>query len=443
MGDKKEDWLVGKTRLNPKPYSANALKVLDFFKARIKGQDDAILDLVDAIEIRNAGFRAPDKTIYSGLFLGGSGVGKTLFAQTLAEYLFGNRAAFTYIDCSLYSARHEVSRLFGAPPGYIGYSEQPILAQANIDQYAMRDSELVKNITAKRDEIQQKLDNIQEGIFSLLARKYGGNPSSPDYHQEQSRLDKILRHLISERNSFLIKLEALKSRLGEVSVENPESIILFDEIEKADPTLHKALLGILDNARAQMAAGKETKFNNSYVFMTSNIGGDAIAKISSGAHGIGFAVGDNNDAKRKNQNIYQEAMKRAEKAFPPEFLARLDRISVFRQLSKETLMDIFDVEVQKFEEGYLTKYFIHLKLSEDVKKLMVNEATDRAQNGARLLKHKIAKYLKRYLARLKNRGELLAGDIVHVVMGDGGDLEFYREPGTKLIGDGSGVGPLL
>jgi ATP-dependent Clp protease ATP-binding subunit ClpA len=443
VDDKKKDWLIGKTRLDPKPYSAKALKVLDFFKHHIKGQDDAILDLIDAIEIRDAGFRAPDKTIYSGLFLGGSGVGKTLFAQTLALYLFGDRASFTYIDCSLYSARHEVSRLFGAPPGYIGFSEQPILAQENIDKYAMKESEAARNLSAKDEEAKKALQNIVEGAFNILARKYGSDPSSPTFAEEQRNLDKVLKHLTRERSILLNKMKAFDSRRNEITVQNPESIILFDEIEKADPTLHKALLGILDNARAQMAAGKETRFNNSYIFMTSNIGGDAIAKISSGAHGIGFSVGNNNDPKRRNQNIYQEAMKRAEAAFPPEFLARLDRISVFRQLSRETLMEIFNVEIQKFEESYLSKYFIYLKLSDEVKKLMVDEATDRSQNGARLLKHKIAKYLKRYLARLKNRGELVPGDTVHVLMDGNGELEFYSEPGTKLIGPPSDIGPLL
>lgn len=127
-------------------------------------------------------------------------------------------------------------------------------------------------------------------------------------------------------------------------------------------------------------------------------------------------------------------MKAVQGIFPTEYVGRLDSVRVFRPLSRDTLMEIFDVEIEKFEESYLAKDFIHLKLSEEIKKAIVDEATDKQQYGARLLKNKISKRLKKQLARLKNRKELTPGDIIHVTLGaDGKTIEFYKESPSNVI----------
>ncbi len=97
---------------------------------RIIGQDEAINALADAIRRARAGLKDPRRPIGSFIFLGSSGVGKTEMAKTLAEFLFDDEDALVRIDMSEYREQHTVSRLFGAPPGYVGYEEGGQLTEA-------------------------------------------------------------------------------------------------------------------------------------------------------------------------------------------------------------------------------------------------------------------------------------------------------------------------
>jgi ATP-dependent Clp protease ATP-binding subunit ClpB len=97
---------------------------------RVVGQDEAIQAVSDAVRRSKAGLQNPNKPIGSFLFLGTTGVGKTELAKALAEYLFNDENAMTRIDMSEYQERHSVSRLVGAPPGYVGYDEGGQLTEA-------------------------------------------------------------------------------------------------------------------------------------------------------------------------------------------------------------------------------------------------------------------------------------------------------------------------
>jgi ATP-dependent Clp protease ATP-binding subunit ClpC len=97
---------------------------------RIVGQDEAIHALADAIRRARAGLKDPRRPIGSFIFLGASGVGKTEMAKALAEFMFDDEDALVRIDMSEYREQHTVSRLFGAPPGYIGYEEGGQLTEA-------------------------------------------------------------------------------------------------------------------------------------------------------------------------------------------------------------------------------------------------------------------------------------------------------------------------
>jgi len=97
---------------------------------RVVGQDDAIEAIADAVRRSRAGLQDARKPIGSFIFLGTTGVGKTELAKALAEFLFNNDAAMTRIDMSEYQERHSVSRLVGAPPGYVGYEEGGQLTEA-------------------------------------------------------------------------------------------------------------------------------------------------------------------------------------------------------------------------------------------------------------------------------------------------------------------------
>ncbi len=106
------------------------LHLEDELHKRVAGQEEAIEAISDAIRRSRAGLQDPRKPIGSFIFLGTTGVGKTELAKALAEYLFNDEAALVRIDMSEYQERHAVSRLIGAPPGYVGYDEGGQLTEA-------------------------------------------------------------------------------------------------------------------------------------------------------------------------------------------------------------------------------------------------------------------------------------------------------------------------
>lgn len=99
------------------------LKMKDEIKEKVIGQDDAIVKITKAIQRNRAGLKDPNKPIGSFIFLGPTGVGKTQLAKVLAEYLFDSKDALIRVDMSEYMEKFSVSRLVGAPPGYVGYEE--------------------------------------------------------------------------------------------------------------------------------------------------------------------------------------------------------------------------------------------------------------------------------------------------------------------------------
>lgn len=106
------------------------LKLEDELHKRVVGQEEAIQAVSDAIRRSRAGLQDAKRPVGSFLFLGTTGVGKTELAKALAEYLFDDENAMTRLDMSEYQERHAVSRLVGAPPGYVGYDEGGQLTEA-------------------------------------------------------------------------------------------------------------------------------------------------------------------------------------------------------------------------------------------------------------------------------------------------------------------------
>ncbi|MDD5634208.1 MAG: ATP-dependent Clp protease ATP-binding subunit, partial [Candidatus Omnitrophica bacterium] len=103
--------------------SEKYLKLEESLKARVVGQDEAISAIAHAVRRSRAGIKDPNRPIGTFIFMGPTGVGKTLLAQKLAEVMFGNEEAVIQIDMSEYMEKFNVSRLVGAPPGYVGYEE--------------------------------------------------------------------------------------------------------------------------------------------------------------------------------------------------------------------------------------------------------------------------------------------------------------------------------
>src|SRR5690606_34980908 len=103
--------------------SERLLQMEDTLHQRVIGQDDAVRAVSRAVRTARAGLKDPKRPIGSFIFLGPTGVGKTELARALAEALFGDEEAMIRFDMSEYMEKHTVSRLLGAPPGYVGYEE--------------------------------------------------------------------------------------------------------------------------------------------------------------------------------------------------------------------------------------------------------------------------------------------------------------------------------
>lgn len=109
---------------------AKLVHMEDRLHQRVVGQDEAVVAVSDAVRRARAGLQDPDRPLGSFLFLGPTGVGKTELAKALAEFLFDDEQAIVRIDMSEYMEKHTVSRLIGAPPGYVGYEEGGQLTEA-------------------------------------------------------------------------------------------------------------------------------------------------------------------------------------------------------------------------------------------------------------------------------------------------------------------------
>ena len=109
---------------------AKLLQMEDALRARVVGQEEALLAVSDAVRRARAGLQDPNRPIGSFLFLGPTGVGKTELTKALAEFMFDDESAITRMDMSEYMEKHSVSRMIGAPPGYVGYDEGGALTEA-------------------------------------------------------------------------------------------------------------------------------------------------------------------------------------------------------------------------------------------------------------------------------------------------------------------------
>jgi ATP-dependent Clp protease ATP-binding subunit ClpB len=278
-------------------------------RKRIVGQNRAVDSIVSAFQSVRAGLVPERRPIRNLLFLGPTGSGKTRSVEALAEVLFGTPDAIVKIDCAEFQHSHEISKLIGSPPGYIGHRETPpMLSQARLDQF----------------------------------------------HTAELRL----------------------------------TLVLFDEIEKANEALWQLLLGILDKGTLTLGDGQQVDFSKTIVFMTSNLGASEMQREADGP--IGFV---NNFANR-HENLTTIAMNAARKRFSPEFINRLDEILVFQALTASQLRQLVAVETERLEWRLkrATGTEINLRLSGQAVDFLLEHGTD-ARYGARHLKRALEKYL--------------------------------------------------
>jgi ATP-dependent Clp protease ATP-binding subunit ClpC len=313
--------------------SEKLLKMDISLKQYIVGQDEAITKLTKAIRRTRAGLKNPNRPIGSFIFLGPTGVGKTELCKALARYLFDSEDSLVRIDMSEYMEKFSLSRLVGAPPGYVGYEE-------------------------------------------------GG-------------------------------------QLTEKVRRKPYSVVLFDEIEKAHPDIFSILLQVLDDGILTDSLGRKVDFRNTIIIMTSNIGTRDIKDISS----FGFGEANEKGHYDKMKDTVEDAMK---KLFNPEFLNRIDDTIVFRNLTKEDIMEIISIEIKDLYKN-LEESKMDLILDQSAKEFLVEKGFDE-KFGARPLRRAIQKYVEDPLAEEILRGTFKEGTRIvakHVEGAD--DLIFYDE----------------
>ncbi len=306
------------TRISQKE-SGKLANMGDDIKNKVIGQDEAVAKVVKAIQRNRAGLKDPNKPIGSFFFLGPTGVGKTQLAKVLARYLFDTEDSLIRIDMSEYMEKFSISRLVGAPPGYVGYEE-------------------------------------------------GG-------------------------------------QLTEKVRRKPYSIILLDEIEKAHPDVFNLLLQVLDEGHMTDGLGRKIDFKNTILIMTSNIGARQLADFGTG---VGFGTKSQVEQKEENtKGVIQNALR---KAFSPEFLNRMDDMIMFKNLTRENIHVIIDLELEKLY-GRIIELGYKISLSDKAKDFIVDKGYDE-KFGARPLKRAIQKYIEDPLAEEIIKSNLHEGDTI-------------------------------
>jgi ATP-dependent Clp protease ATP-binding subunit ClpB len=149
-------------------HSSEAVEFGEALRAKIVGQEEAVQAMVDLYQVFCAGLNSPGRPIGSLLFLGPTGSGKTRIVEAAAEILFGDRRAIIKVDCGEFQHSHEISKLIGSPPGYLGHREtHPLITQ---EALAASHTEKLKLSFLLLDEIEKANDALWQLLLGMLDR---------------------------------------------------------------------------------------------------------------------------------------------------------------------------------------------------------------------------------------------------------------------------------
>jgi ATP-dependent Clp protease ATP-binding subunit ClpA len=297
-------------------------------KLVIFGQDKAIGALAAAIKMARSGLGDERRPVGSFLFSGPTGVGKTEVTRQLALTMGVELIRF---DMSEYMERHTVSRLIGAPPGYVGFDQGGLLTEA------------------------------------------------------------ITKH--------------------------PHCVLLFDDIEKANPVVFNLLLQVMDHGTLTDNNGRKADFRNVTIVMTTNAGAQESSRSS-----VGFTMQDHST----------DAMEILKKLFSPEFRNRLDAIIQFESLNEQSVARVVDKLILELE-AQLDKNHVTIELDPAAREWIAKRGYDKKM-GARPMARVIQEHVKRPLAEELLFGKLTGGGHVRVEVAAGGEgLSLICEPTTPEL----------
>jgi ATP-dependent Clp protease ATP-binding subunit ClpC len=280
----------------------------DEIKKRIIGQDEAVETVAKSLIRAKLGLRSKKRPLGNFLFLGPTGVGKTELAKVLSDTFFGEKSLIR-LDMSDFGEKHNVARLVGAPPGYVGYGE-------------------------------------------------GGELTT--------------------------KIEA-----------RPDSVVLFDEIEKAHPDVLNILLQVMDEGELSDARGNVFDFSRAVVILTSNMGTEILHTKD-----IGF-----DEKKQNDKSIEARLRNNVKKIIKPELINRFDEIIIFKRLGEEIQLRVLDLLIKDVDAA-LDKQSIKLSVAKPVKEhiLKLGYSEEYGARGLRrTLEKELLDKLAEYLLEDRNR----------------------------------------
>jgi ATP-dependent Clp protease ATP-binding subunit ClpA len=317
-------------------------ELLRQLQARVVGQDHAITQIVPYVQMHQAGLAPDGRPAGVFLLLGPTGTGKTRTVEALADALHGSEKHLLKVDCGEFQMEHEVAKLIGAPPGYLGHRETPPMLT------------------------QQKLSSVASESCDL-------------------------------------------------------SLVLFDEIEKAAPSMTRLLLGVLDKAVLRLGDNTTVNFERSLIFMTSNLGAREMRQEISPDFGFeALTPRAEASVSRKVEKIGLGAVRRK---FPPEFVNRIDAAVVYQPLDAGSLALIVDQQIEALERhisNRLAERAFELEVGRAARRYLLKNGSSR-EYGARELKRTILRQLTQPLAAMVANGEIEPGATVRVEPSPSGD----------------------
>ena len=198
----------------------------------------------------------------------------------------------------------------------------------------------------------------------------------------------------------------------------PYSVVLFDEIEKAHPDLFNILLQVFDEGTLTDASGTTIDCKHAIFIMTSNIGARFIQKRA--------AMGFQSNARTVNDKIEEQVLSEVKKTFAPEFINRLDEIIIFEQLSDADLVKIIDLQIRRLNE-ILVPRSMQIRLTDPVKKWLIEKTCADRNYGARPLKRALQKYVEDELSEKMIQGTIGDENLIEVYL-EKGKLAFRSQP---------------
>lgn len=289
---------------------------------KIIGQKEAVELVAASIKRSKTGLADRNRPIGSFIFLGPTGVGKTELARVLAEELFGSKKNLIKIDMSEFMEHHNVSRLVGAPPGYVGFEDAGKLTE----------------------EVRQK----------------------------------------------------------------PYSIVLFDEIEKADREVLNILLQILEDGELTDSKGRHVNFKNTIIILTSNIGMHELNRQAA----IGFSTSNSKNHTEDYEKMKDEVLKKLKETFRPEFLNRLDKTVIFKPLDEATILQITKLQLDELVKQLAEQKYI-IKVSDQVVKLVAKNGF-KPEFGARPIRREITDLIKNPMSEAILEGKFTENDTIKI-----------------------------